>query len=105
MRTEIADDLRLRYERLWAELQRKDPATYARVLTRMGARPSQFCMIGNSVRSDVLPVVELGGHAAHLPYMYTWELEHVPDADAARQGFHELSSIRELPALVEHLDT
>jgi hypothetical protein len=51
----------------------------------------------------VLPVVELGGHAAHLPYVYTWELEHVPDADAERQGFHELGSIRELPALVERL--
>jgi putative hydrolase of the HAD superfamily len=60
-------------------------------------------MIGNSVRSDVLPVVELGGHAAHLPYVYTWELEHVPDADAKRQGFHELTSIRELPGLVERL--
>jgi hypothetical protein len=48
-------------------------------------------------------VVELGGHAAHLPYVYTWELEHVPDADAKRQGFHELTSIRELPGLVERL--
>ena len=65
---------------------------------RRRVEPQRFLMIGNSVRSDVLPVVELGGHAAHLPYMYTWELEHVPDADAARQGFHELSSIRELPA-------
>jgi hypothetical protein len=53
----------------------------------------------------VLPVVELGGHAAHLPYAYTWEFEHVPDADAARQGFHELESIHELPALVESLSS
>jgi putative hydrolase of the HAD superfamily len=82
----------------------KDVATYRRVMAAAQVEPQRFLMIGNSVRSDVLPVVELGGHAAHLPYMYTWELEHVPDADAARQGFHELSSIRELPALVEHLD-
>jgi putative hydrolase of the HAD superfamily len=60
-------------------------------------------MIGNSVRSDVLPVVELGGHAAHLPYTYTWEHEHVPDADAEAQGFHELTSIHDLSALVESL--
>jgi hypothetical protein len=48
-------------------------------------------------------VVELGGHAAHLPYVYTWELEHVPDADAERMGFHELTSIRQVPELLERL--
>jgi putative hydrolase of the HAD superfamily len=81
----------------------KDTATYRRVMEAAEVEPPNFLMIGNSVRSDVLPVVELGGHAAHLPYVYTWELEHVPDADAASQGFHELASIRELPELVERL--
>jgi putative hydrolase of the HAD superfamily len=81
----------------------KNADTYRRVMDAVDVTPGGFLMIGNSVRSDVLPVVELGGHAAHLPYTYTWELEVVPDADAARQGFHELSSIRELPALVERL--
>jgi putative hydrolase of the HAD superfamily len=81
----------------------KDEDTYRRVMAAAEVEPGRFLMIGNSVRSDVLPVVALGGHAAHLPYIYTWELEHVPDADAARQGFHELTSMRELPALVEAL--
>ena len=81
----------------------KNADTYRRVMDAVDVAPGEFLMIGNSVRSDVLPVVELGGHAAHLPYVYTWELEVVPDADAARQGFHELGSIRELPALVERL--
>ena len=81
----------------------KDVPTYRRVMAAAEVEPERFLMIGNSVRSDVLPVIELGGHAAHLPYVYTWELEHVPDADAARLGFHELTSIRELPGLVEQL--
>ena len=81
----------------------KDVATYRRVMDAADVAADRFLMIGNSVRSDVLPVVELGGHAAHLPYPYTWEWEHVPDADAERQGFHELTSIRELPGLVERL--
>jgi putative hydrolase of the HAD superfamily len=81
----------------------KDVDTYRRVMAAAEVAPERFLMIGNSVRSDVLPVVELGGHAAHLPYQYTWELEHVPDADAERQGFHELTSIRQLPGLVERL--
>jgi putative hydrolase of the HAD superfamily len=81
----------------------KDVATYRRVMDAADVAADRFLMIGNSVRSDVLPVVELGGHAAHLPYVYTWELEYVPDADAQRQGFHELGSIHELPGLVERL--
>ncbi|MGH9112175.1 MAG: HAD family hydrolase, partial [Acidimicrobiales bacterium] len=81
----------------------KDVATYRRVIDTAEVAPQNFLMIGNSVKSDILPVVELGGHAAHLPYVYTWELEHVPDTDAERQGFHELTSIRDLPALVERL--
>ncbi len=81
----------------------KDMATFRRVMSEAGVAPENFLMIGNSVRSDILPVVELGGHAAHLPYVYTWELEHVPDADAERMGFHELSSIRQVPELLERL--
>jgi putative hydrolase of the HAD superfamily len=81
----------------------KDAATYRRVMGEAGVAPENFLMIGNSVRSDILPVVELGGHAAHLPYVYTWELEHVPDADAERMGFHELTSIRQLPGLLDRL--
>jgi putative hydrolase of the HAD superfamily len=81
----------------------KDVGTYRRVMALAGVAPENFLMIGNSLRSDVLPVVELGGHAAHLPYVYTWELERVPGADAERMGFHELASIREVPDLVKRL--
>jgi putative hydrolase of the HAD superfamily len=81
----------------------KDVSTYRRVMGEAGVAPANFLMVGNSVRSDILPVVELGGHAAHLPYAYTWELEHVPDADAERMGFHELTSIRQVPDLLERL--
>jgi putative hydrolase of the HAD superfamily len=81
----------------------KDVSTYRRVMGEASVAPEDFLMIGNSVRSDILPVVELGGHAAHLPYMYTWELEHVADSDAERLGFHELTSIRQVPELLERL--
>jgi putative hydrolase of the HAD superfamily len=81
----------------------KDVSTYRRVMDEAGVAPANFLMIGNSVRSDILPVIELGGHAAHLPYVYTWELEHVADSDAERMGFHELTSIRQVPELLERL--
>ncbi len=59
----------------------KDEATYAAVLARMDVAPSRFCMVGNSVRSDVLPVLALGGHAVQVPYEITWSHEQVPDGE------------------------
>lgn len=80
----------------------KDEATYRRILDRHGIDPATFVMVGNSVRSDVLPVIALGGHAVHIPYHVTWDLEHVdPHPDHV---FPVLSSIRELPACIRDLD-
>ncbi len=53
----------------------KDTATYARVLSEFGLAPAQFAMVGNSLRSDVVPVLELGGWAVHMPYHVTWAHE------------------------------
>jgi putative hydrolase of the HAD superfamily len=79
----------------------KDVATYRRILERNAIRPETFLMAGNSVRSDVLPVIELGGHAAHVPYHVTWELEMVDDAGLP--DFPVLGSLRELPPLLDDL--
>ena len=57
----------------------KDPPIYAKLLDRFGVAPERFCMVGNSVRSDILPVMALGAHAVHVPYHLTWELERVDD--------------------------
>ena len=64
----------------------KDAATYARVLAEFGIAPSQFLMVGNSLRSDVVPVLALGGWAVHMPYHVTWVHEADADepADSAR---------------------
>jgi putative hydrolase of the HAD superfamily len=75
-------------------LLEKDPATYQRVLRDRAIEPTRFCMVGNSVRSDVLPVMALGATAVHVPYPLLWELEHVEHDE----HFAELASISELPA-------
>ena len=56
----------------------KNAATYLRVLGEFGLQPAQFAMVGNSLRSDIEPVVRLGGWGIHLPYHVTWahELEN-----------------------------
>ncbi len=72
----------------------KDPDTYARIVQRLDIAPDRFLMIGNSVRSDVLPVLAIGGHAVHVPYHITWEHERVDDHG---EDLVELSSIADVP--------
>jgi putative hydrolase of the HAD superfamily len=81
----------------------KDEATYARLLRRHGLAPERFLMVGNSLRSDIAPVLALGGLAAHVPYPLTWEHERLAVPPEAPGRFFTLNSIRELPALVARL--
>ncbi|HCZ33868.1 MAG TPA: haloacid dehalogenase [Holophagaceae bacterium] len=79
-------------------LSEKDEATYAALLQRHGIRPADFTMVGNSVKSDILPVLALGGRAIHIPYHLTWAHEVV--AIPAESPFPSLESIGDLPALL-----
>ena len=72
----------------------KDPATYDRLFRKFGVPAERVCMVGNSVRSDILPVMALGGTAVHVPYPLLWELEHVEHDE----HFVELASITGFPA-------
>lgn len=74
----------------------KDPRTYGTILRRHRIEPGAFCMVGNSVRSDVLPVLDVGGHAIHVPYEYLWAHEAVEGADEDPR-FRTLSSITDVP--------
>ena len=92
-------------EVLWAVeiVSEKDEATYRRVLERHRIDPATFVMVGNSVRSDVLPVLEIGARAVHVPYHVTWALEHA-EPEPERHRFPVLESIAELPACIDRLD-
>ena len=75
----------------------KDVDTYAGLLRRFDVAPDRFLMVGNSVRSDILPVLALGAHAVHVPYHLLWDLEQ---PDEHNELFTELSSLAELPTLL-----
>ncbi len=70
----------------------KDPATYRRFLASIGVEPSEFLMIGNSARSDVLPIIEIGGQAIQVPYEITWGVEEV-DGDASWPVMRSISDL------------
>lgn len=72
----------------------KNIETYDRILKKHGIDPTRFLMIGNSVSSDILPVLEIGGKAIHIPYHITWQHE-IPKT-AADATFTVLSSMNEL---------
>jgi putative hydrolase of the HAD superfamily len=78
----------------------KNVEVYRRVMRRYGVQPAQFVMVGNSLRSDILPVLEAGAHAVYIPYEGTWIHEHVAEEHLRDATFHEIPAIRELPALL-----
>lgn len=81
----------------------KDAVTYGALLVRHSVWPGNFVMVGNSLRSDILPVVDLGAHAVHIPYRTTWVHEQVDGQALNGLHYHELETISGLPALLQSL--
>lgn len=78
----------------------KDGSTYGRLLASMGVAPQRFVMVGNSLRSDIAPVLALGGWGVHLPYHVTWA--HEADAEVAADAprLRQATAVHEIPGLV-----
>jgi putative hydrolase of the HAD superfamily len=84
----------------------KDESTYRRLLDGWGIAPRRFCMVGNSLRSDVLPVVAIGGTGVHVPYPLLSGLEEVDHdlpADGSGAKWHEVVCLADVPPLLDRL--
>jgi putative hydrolase of the HAD superfamily len=77
----------------------KTPGAYRAVFARLGASAAHAVMVGNSLRSDVLPVLEIGGWGVHVPHDLTWEYERA-EAPEAHPRFRQIPHLGELPALL-----
>ncbi len=82
----------------------KTAVTYQTIFAKYQIPPERFLMVGNSLKSDVLPVVELGGLGVHVPYHITWEHEAVRVMDRETASYHTLQSLDQLPAFLARLD-
>lgn len=82
----------------------KSEKVYRTLLSNHGIDPKQFLMVGNSLRSDILPVLALGGMAVHIPYHVTWAHEKITGQKEIQTGYFALEDIGQLPALVEEID-
>jgi putative hydrolase of the HAD superfamily len=78
----------------------KTREVYEEILRRQGVEPSRFLMIGNSPRSDILPVLEAGGWAVYVPAALSWAHEEAEIPAEARTRYFEIASLTELPRLV-----
>jgi putative hydrolase of the HAD superfamily len=74
----------------------KDKSSYHSILQRQHLNPKEFVMVGNSLKSDILPVLECGGKAIHIPYETEWFHEKVSDDDLIDKNYLTLESIIQL---------
>ncbi|SDC68942.1 HAD family hydrolase [Williamwhitmania taraxaci] len=71
----------------------KQEADYKKLLSRLDIAPEEFLMVGNSLKSDILPVVALGGQGVYVPFHTTWQHESVTETG---KNYHQIEHISEL---------
>ncbi len=82
----------------------KKTETYQGILAKHSTSPSHFLMVGNSLPSDILPVLALGASAVYIPWVITWAHDHAEVPPISQPGFYQLASISQLPRLVQELE-
>lgn len=78
----------------------KQESDYLKLIRHLDCRPDEFLMIGNSLKSDVLPVLAIGGHAAHVPYHTTWAHEKI-EHQIEHPAFYEMGNIADITSYLE----
>jgi len=58
-------------------MSEKDDANYLKLIKHLDIQPAELLMVGNSLKSDILPVLNIGGYGVHVPYHITWAHEHI----------------------------
>ena len=79
-------------------MSEKAEADYNKLIRHLDILPSEFMMVDNSIKSDILPVLAIGGHGVHIPYHVTWDHEKTDDNPGHRDhlNFRQLDSIKEI---------
>ena len=84
-------------------MSEKGESDYRKLLRHLDIQPEEFLMIGNSLKSDILPVINIGGHAIHVPYHTTWAHEHVA-IKPEHENFRQVAHLGEVLALLLKTD-
>jgi putative hydrolase of the HAD superfamily len=80
-------------------MSEKGEEDYLKLIRHLDILPEEFMMIGNSLKSDVIPVLNIGGHAIHVPYHTTWAHEHV-ETTLEHENFRHVERLEEVLGLI-----
>ncbi len=80
----------------------KTRSTYERVFARHGDGPKRAMMVGNSLKSDIVPAIDAGSWGVFVPHELTWVLEHV-EAPSGHERFREIADLQPLPGLLREI--
>ncbi|WP_339699628.1 HAD family hydrolase [Algoriphagus aquimarinus] len=81
-------------------MSEKKEADFAKLIRHLDVDPEEFLMMGNSLKSDVLPVLELGGHAIHIPFHITWEHERI-EHEVEHDNFYQAEHITQVLEMIK----
>jgi len=84
-------------------MSEKRTSDFEKLIRHLDVRPSEFLMMGNSLKSDILPVLELGGHAIHIPFHITWVHEQI-EHEVEHEQFHTVTCIADAAALIKTMN-
>jgi putative hydrolase of the HAD superfamily len=79
----------------------KQTGDYQKLIKHLDCHPENFLMLGNSVKSDILPVLEIGGYAAHIPFHTTWAHEQIAET-LEHQNFMPLNTMTEIIRILQN---
>ena len=82
-------------------LSDKKEENYSKLLNHLDINPSEFLMIGNSLKSDILPLVNIKAHAIHVPFHTTWAHEMVTEEETNGKAYKTVSSLRDILQFLE----
>ena len=77
-------------------LSEKQESNYSKLLMHLDINPSEFLMVGNSLKSDILPLVNIGAQAIHVPFHTTWQHEKVTDRETNGKSYKTVESLTEI---------
>ncbi|GET21540.1 HAD family hydrolase [Prolixibacter denitrificans] len=83
-------------------MSNKKEDDYEKLLHHLDIEPEEFLMVGNSLPSDIIPVVKLGGFGIHVPYHTTWQHEEVARHNLDTKYYREIEELSEIPELLSH---
>jgi len=77
-------------------MSNKKGKDYLKLIKHLDIHPSELLMIGNSLKSDVLPLLEIGASAIHVPFHTTWVHEEVSDEEKSKLNYNTINKLKDV---------